>query len=838
MTKRSALLLVALVAAAPSYGQAVGKQTTLLHSNWEFRQRGGDSAEWHPGQVPGCVHLDLLRNKLIPDPFYRDNEAKLQWIEKADWEYRGTIQASDELLKHRHIELVFEGLDTYSEVSLNGTLVLTADNMFREWRVDVKQYLKPGANSLEIFFPSPIKAAAKVAATDKWREKTHTDEKTYIRKAAYEYGWDWGPRFVTSGIWRPVKLEAWDDARISDFHIRQRDVTAEVAHLVAEVEVTAAGDVAAEVTLETARAGKKSQRAELHAGVNHIDLPLEIVKPDLWYPAGYGTQPIYEFHARLKAGASQDEAVARTGLRSVVLRRDLDKWGRSFEFVINGIPVFGKGADVIPFDSFPTRVSTEQYRQVLQSAVDANMNMIRHWGGGYYETDEFYDMCDRLGIMIWQDFMFGNDWQPGTYPFKQSLAAEAEDQVRRLRNHPSIVIWCGNNETEGAFAWRGGTKLPAEVSRRMWEDYLTVFSGILPRVVERLMPETPYWPSSPSADYEEVSDAYQSGDMHDWSVWHGRVLFRDYEKHNPRFMTEYGFQSFPEMRTVESFTVPEDRTGITTPVMLAHQKNTAGNAIIHQYLLRDYPEPRDFAAFLYASQVLQAEGIKVGAEHLRRNRPRTMGSIYWQLNDCWPVASWSSLDYYGRWKALQYYARRFYNDLLVSPHQENGAVAVYVVSDRTALVKAELRVRIMNVDGATLSDKSQSIQVAPLSSEVYLQFPFPKEADPSRSFVAADLIVAGKTVSSNLLFVAPTKDVRLPPAQIKTELEGTRLRLSSPVLARSVWVSFGSLEATPSDNYFDLLPGQPVEMTITGGAGADDLRKNLKVMSLVDAFGT
>jgi beta-mannosidase len=371
----------------------------------------------------------------------------------------------------------------------------------------------------------------------------------------------------------------------------------------------------------------------------------------------------------------------------------------------------------------------------------------------------------------------------------------------------------------------------------MWEDYLTVFSGILPRVVERLTPETPYWPSSPSADYEEISEAYQSGDMHDWSVWHGRVPFRDYEKHNPRFMTEYGFQSFPEMRTVESFTVPEDRTGITTPVMLAHQKNTAGNAIIHQYLLRDYPEPRDFAAFLYASQVLQAEGIKVGAEHLRRNRPRTMGSIYWQLNDCWPVASWSSLDYYGRWKALQYYARRFYNDLLVSPHEENGVVAVYVVSDRTAPAEAELRVRLLSVDGATLSDKSQPIQVPPLSSAVYAQAPFPKGADPNRTFIAADLIVAGKTVSSNLLFLSPTKDVRLPPATIETELNGTSLRLSSPVLARSVYVSFGDLDAKPSDNYFDLLPGQPVQIAIVGAASADELRKNLKVMSLVDAFG-
>jgi len=847
----AAILLPVLMFAVPCYGETVAKQTTPLHANWEFRQRvenhGAQEAEWRPAQVPGCVHLDLLRNKLIPDPFYRDNEAKLQWIENADWEYRRSIQASGELLGRRNIDLVFEGLDAYAEVYLNGKLVLTADNMFREWRVDVKPFLKEGANSLVVLFPSPIKAAAKVASTDKWRDKTGTEEKTYVRKAAFEYGWDWGPRFVTSGIWRPVRLEAWDDARISGVHIRQRDVTAQVAHLTVEVEVTAASGLAAEVALACQHAGSAielSRKVDLHAGVNRIDLPVEIGKPDLWYPAGYGAQPIYEVHARLKTGeAIADEASARTGLRSVVLRRDPDQWGRSFEFAINGVPVFGKGADVIPFDSFPTRVTTEQYRQVLQSAVDANMNMIRNWGGGYYESDEFYDMCDRLGIMIWQDFMFGNDWQPGTYAFKQNVAAEAEDQLRRLRDHPSIVVWCGNNETESAFTWKERNQKPSEVGRRMWEDYLTVFSGILPRAVERLTPETPYWPSSPSADYEEISPEYQSGDMHDWSVWHGRVTFREYEKHFPRFMTEYGFQSFPEMRTVEAFTLPEDRTGITTAVMLAHQKNAAGNAVIHDYLLRDYSEPRDFAAFLYVSQVLQAEGIKVGAEHLRRQRPRTMGSIFWQLNDCWPVASWSSVDYYGRWKALQYYARRFYNDLLVSPHEENGAVAVYVVSDRTAPVTAELRVRLMSVDGATLNEKTETVQVPALSSKAYFELPraeFTKGADPSRSFVAADLTVGGKQVSSNLLLLAPTKDVRLPKAEIKSDLSGAggqyRLRLSSPVLARSVWISFGDLEAKPSDNYFDLLPGQQADISVTTAASAEELRKNLKVMSLVDAF--
>ena len=826
---------------------AIQRHEVALNSGWEFRQL--DTGEWRPAQVPGDVHLDLLRNKLIPDPFYRDNEAKLQWIEDADWEYRTTIQAAPDVMSRKNIELVFEGLDAYAKVYLNDQLVLTADNMFREWRVNVKPMLKAGANQLHIVFPSPIKAAAEIAATDKWREQTHTAEKTYIRKAAYEYGWDWGPRFVTSGVWRPAKLEVWDVARISNLHIAQLDVTATVAHLVAQVEVTASEDGSGKVVVDCMQAGKKlevSRNVALHAGVNHVNFPIDIDKPQLWYPAGYGAQPLYQFNAQLSAGnRAEDQSSTRTGLRSIVLRRELDKWGRSFEFLVNGIPVFGKGADVIPFDSFPSRVTTEDYRRILKSARDANMNMIRHWGGGYYETDEFYSLCDELGIMVWQDFMFGNDWQPGPYAWKQNVELEAEYQVRRLRDHPSIIIWCGNNETEEAFKWNGREQVSPQARLQMWQDYLTVFSGILNRVASRLAPETPYWPSSPSSDYEETSPEFQSGDYHDWSVWHGRVPFSEYEKHFPRFVTEYGFQSFPEMRTVEAFTAPEDRTSIFTPVMLAHQKNNEGNSIIHDYMLRYYSEPKDFASFLYASQVLQAEGIKIGAEHWRRNRPRSMGSIYWQLNDCWPVASWASIDYYARWKALQYYARRFYNDLLVSPHEEDGNVAVYLVSDRTTPTSASLKVRLMAFDGTVLTEKTQEIDVPALSSKVYMQLPISeflllKGFDPSTTFITTELSVDNKAVSSNLLFLVPAKEQQLPQPKITNELSQAgsayRLRLTSDVLARDVYMSFGNLDATYSDNYVNILPGQTVEIEIKSPSTLDQLRSALKIVSLTDAF--
>ncbi len=846
-------LFAPLAFTAPAVVGAAEKQAIPLTAGWEFRQiqpaDGSAPTAWHPARVPGDVHLDLLRSGLIPDPFYRDNEAKLQWIENAAWEYRETFSLSADVLRRRHLDLVFDGLDAACSVDLNGHSVLTADNMFRVWRVDAKPFLQAGDNLLTVTFPSPIEATEKAAAGDPWRTRIGTAAKTYVRKAAYEYGWDWGPRFVTSGIWLPVRLEAWDDARISDLHIRPRDVSAEVAHVDAGVEITTAIDTTAEVKLTYGHGSWNAGqiwRGTLHPGVNHVDLPVEIARPELWWPAGEGGQPLYTFTAVLTVdGGIADEQQVRTGLRSLELRRRPDQWGRSFEFVVNGAPVFAKGANVIPFDSFPSRVTEARLRHVLASAREANMNMVRVWGGGYYESDAFYAICDELGIMVWQDCMFGNDWQPGLYDFKLNVAQEIRDQVRRLRNHPCIVLWCGNNETEAAFNWAVHSRTIEPAAQiQMWKDYLTLFYGVIGETVGKLDPEVPYWSSSPTADFEEQTDTYRTGDAHDWSVWHGRVPFSDYERHHFRFVSEYGFQSFPGMRTIEAFTAPEDRTGILTPVMLAHQKNQQGNSIIHDYLLKYYREPKDFASFLYVSQVLQAEGIKVGAEHWRRQRPETMGSLFWQLNDCWPVASWSSIDYFGRWKALQYYARRFYAPVLVSPHVEDGAVAVYVVSDRRQPFAGRLRVRVLSLTGAKLDETDEDVQVPGGSSQVCLRLPLAalraKGIDFATAFVAADLTADGNTLSSNLIYLVPTHDIHLPAATIAADLEaapgGARLRLQSSVLARSVRITFDRLDVTPSDDFFDLLPNEPVTVTIAGQAGLDDLRRKLKVESLVDAF--
>ena len=857
------LACTAILPPARALAELQHREQLPLNQPWELRQLPDDGmAEsqdakpprieggWLPATVPGDVHLDLLHSGKIPAPFYRDNESKLQWIEKAGWQYRTTINATKDVLGRDHVELVFEGLDTSCTVFLNGKSIASPDNMFREWRIDVKSVLHAGGNELDIVFPAPMKAAEAVAEKDPWHSRTHTDPKGYIRKAVYEFGWDWGPRFATSGVYRPAYLEVWDNDRIKDIFVEQESISTASADLDVHVDILASRQATATVDVSYGfgdeTASHEGREVVLAPGENRISFPIAISNPRLWYPSGYGDQPIYHFYTTVKEeGHVLDARDTKTGLRSVVLRRELDKWGRSFEFVVNGIPIFAKGADVIPFDSFPNRVTEEKYRSILQSAKDANMNMVRLWGGGYYETDQFYDLCDELGLMVWHDLMFGNNWQPGTYEFKQDIQQEAEYQMTRLRNHPSIVLWSGNNETELLRDWNGNGQLPPEVHEHIWQDYLTEFSGGLAVTAARVDPQTPYWPSSPSADYEELSDTYQSGDNHDWSVWHQDADFSEYEKRPWRFVSEYGFQSFPEMKTIESFTLAEDRQDIFTPVMLVHQKNLEGNKIIATYMSRYFGKPKDFASFLYASQVLQAEGVKVGAESFRRKRPETMGSIFWQLNDCWPVASWASIDYYGRWKALQYYARRFYAPVLVSPHFEGGTLSVYIVSDKVEAQEGQLRLRIMDFDGKVIKETSQTVNVAPLASKIYQQITMTDllsrgHLDMSQVVGAADLTIGGKEVSSNVAFFVPSKQIHLLPASVSSEIrqagDGFNVVLRSPVLARSVYLSFGEADVKFSDNYVNLLPNEPLTIHISGNATLDELKSELKVISLIDAF--
>lgn len=871
---RGLALMLALGLALPAWAAPPSTQT--LDSHWQVRLVPGQSAQatahpkaaqWLPAQVPGTVQTDLIAAGLTPDPFYRDNEGTIQWVGLSDWQYQTRFQVDAATLARGHVELVFDGLDTLAEVSLNGRRILEADNMFRRWRVDVKPLLKRGDNLLEVKLYSPIKKiqpwlAAQPYALPGAYDSAFGDEpvarhsSTYVRKAPYHFGWDWGPRIVTAGIWKDVKLEAWDAARVDELHVAQQRVDADAAQLEAQITLEAGRGGPLQVELQVLdpdgrEVARLSEQRHVDPGRNRIDLPLRIAQPRRWFPAGYGAQDRYRFVARVRdAGGDTQRIEQFAGLRTVELRREQDRWGKGMAIVVNGIPVFAKGANLIPLDSFPTRATEATMRRTLQDARDANMNMLRMWGGGHYQDPRFYEIADELGIMIWQDFMFGGAIPPYDVAFRENTRREAVEQVRRLRDHPSIVLWCGNNEVQTGWENWGDRvtfkqSLDPEERSRIERGMTTLFGSVLRGAVEQYSPGTPYWATSPGTDFDGAADQENDGDMHYWKVWGGPALpVSEYMGVTPRFMSEYGLQSFPDMRTVRAFAADGDLQP-ESPVMRAHQKFDKGNGNqrLLLYIRREFGEPKDFESFVYLSQLMQAEGIAIAAEHLRASRPQSMGSLYWQLNDVWPGASWSSVDYYGRWKALHFHARRFYAPELVAALRRDGTTTVSLVSDRTTPLAARWRVRVLDVDGRPLSSRTLPAQLAPLSSTPVARYgdaELLKGADPARTFAVFELLDGERVLSRQSVFFDAAKRLALPRAQIDSrwqpEGDGYALTLSSPVLAREVWLSFGDHDVQLSDNAFDLLPGEPLTVHVRSAAGLETLQAALQLRDLASTL--
>jgi beta-mannosidase len=810
-----------------------------LNGAWEFRQAG--QTDWRPAEVPGTVHQDLLRNGLIPDPFYRDNELKVQWVENADWEYRTKFDVVPVIAGKSHIDLVFDGLDTFAAVFVNGQKVAETDNMFRLWRFDVKPLIKAGSNEVRIVFDSPVRREKMLEQKLSYKVP---GEAPHARKAPYSFGWDWGPRLATSGIWRAVSLEAWDQARITDLDIQQ--------------DFSKKGEVTLKVTTEVLadRALKADLQVSLDGGKPSVTLPLTMPKgtsrhqalvkiknPKLWWPAGMGEQNLYVVHAGLLQGGYLVGHVARRiGLRTMELVQDKDAWGHSFYFRVNGVPFFAKGGNWIPADSFLPRVSRDRYEQLLKSCQNAFMNMLRVWGGGAYESEDFYDLCDELGLVVWQEFMFACQMVPGDAAFQDNVRAEAEDVIRSLRHHASIALWCGNNECEeGWFFWGWKDTLPPTV----WDDYQKIFEGILPQAVQKFDPGRPYWPSSPHT-LNKTGDprSEESGDMHYWGVWHGQEPFEVYQKHNHRFYSEFGFQSFPLLESVKTYALPED-WNIASPVMEQHQKNTEGNRLIMLYMLDWFRLPKDFESLLWTSQVLQAEGMKIAVEHYRSQMPRIMGALYWQIEDCWPVASWAGLDYSGTWKALQYYARRFYNPMLITAIPRGDKLVVNAVSDHRGAKSAEFRWSVRTYGGEVIAEKTQAVSVEPGTSTVLLEAPL-EELKKGRSedeiYFACELVNGDKVYSSNIYHFSRLKRVNLPDPQITTSVTvdccAPVVELRSKNFAKDVTLAAPGCPGRFEDNFFDMLPGRvyKVRFLPAEGANLDLLKSKLRLRSLKDSY--
>lgn len=831
-------------------GASAQSQTYVLDKGWEFSQAG--SNEWMSARVPGTVHQDLLDHGRLPDPFYGMNEQKVQWVEKEDWLYRTVFTVTADQLKSDAAWLTFEGLDTYADVYLNGSLLLKADNMFVGHKLAVKDVLREGENRLMIRFRSPVEETAPQWDTDGFNypaDNDHSEKRmsVYTRKAPYSYGWDWGIRLATSGIWRPVKLTFCNGAVIDDFFVRQQEVTEQVAKVDNQLEINNVTSTSKEAQVKVVyaygeQADTLTRTVVLQPGKNSLSMPAWIEKPHLWMPNGWGDPALYTFTATVsvdgKEVASREEAI---GLRSIRVVMEDDKDGKSFYFEVNGKPMFAKGSNYIPGDALLPNMTGERYARLFEDIRAANMNMVRVWGGGIYEDDRFYEEADRNGILVWQDFIFACTTYPHDPTFLKRVSEEAVYNMRRLRNHASLAMWCGNNEIyEGMRYWGWKDKYSPVVWKEMTEGYDVLFRQLLPELVAANDPGRFYMHGSPYEANWGRPESWKIADSHNWGTWYGQKPFESLDTEIPRFMSEYGFQAFPEMKTIRMFASPEDYE-LESPVMNAHQKASIGNFLIKKTMALYYKVPEKFEDLIYAGLILQGQGMRHGIEAHRRHRPYCMGSLPWQLNDSWPVVSWSSIDYYGNWKAMHYQIRRAFAPVLVDAIKEGNNLSYYIMSDRLTDEELTLNLELMDFNGKVYRKQKVDGLLPANTSKLFYQEPVEQALagrDSATTFM--HMVVKskkGEVLSDEIYYFAHPKDQLLPKTplqwQVKQKKGYCEVTVKADKLARDIFIEVPVQGVRFSDNFFDLLPGQKKKVIITSpdGKSLDHLQVTVHQLS-------
>jgi len=821
---------------------------SLAGNSWQFRN-ATERSSWKAAIVPGCVHRDLIRSKQIPDPFWGANENGLQWIEERVWEYRRTFSVPSTFLDEEVNELVADGLDTVATVVLNGHEIARTENMFLGYRWDVKSRLRSGKNELLIRFHSAMDYI-RTHRTDHHPKEFNDPigRSQVIRKEQCQFGWDWGPRFVTAGIWQDLRLEGWSGNRLEHIRVTQDHRKEGMVRLQLAAEL-ARPDPTAEL------AWKLTLNAAVVAEGNGSQIVVD--RPELWWPSGHGAQPLYDLTVMVTStgGAAIGTWSKKIGLRTIMLDRHADQWGESFQFKVNGRALFAKGANWIPAHSFVAGLTRADYERDLSSAVRANMNMIRVWGGGIYETEEFYDICDEQGLLVWQDFMFACARYPADELFLASVKAEAIFQVRRLRHRASLALWAGNNEI-----WAlNFTEIEAE--KNFQAEYDAIFHRTLPEVVAAEDAVTPYWPSSPWRGDREHSHAAGEarGDTHFWDVWHSRMPVKDYEKYAFRFVSEFGMQSYSSPETNATFASASDNN-VFGATMENHQKNRGGNQVILDYVSRRYRFPKGQNELIYLSQLNQAYCMQTGIEHWRRNMPRSMGALYWQLNDCWPVASWSSIEFTGRWRALQHVARRIFAPALVTayvPGDETtiignyrrttvGDVHLYTVYDAPEAKRGVLRWDLFHLDGRVLKNGTRKVSLVYGESLRQLTLdaaPWIEKYGRDHIYLRIALDVEGVRMSEETVFLTPPRFLLLPKAKTKVDVKLTlpthaTLTFTSNAFQHRFAFDVSGLARHTSDNFFELYPGEKKTVTVelARKTTASQLKRAITFRSLVDTY--
>ncbi|MFN8207662.1 MAG: glycoside hydrolase family 2 protein [Bacteroidales bacterium] len=795
-----------------------------ITGSWKFRKQG--DSDWMPATIPGSVHTDLMANGMIQDPFYRINFMDNQWIEESGWEYETEFHISEDQLESENIELVFEGLDTYADIRLNGEFILRSNNMFHPWIREVKNSLVIGKNILQVQF-SPCTVVAEEnyqSAGFEYPANNDTGKKKvspHIRRSPYTFGWDWCPRMVGCGIWKKVYLRTWNTAIIESVHLRTIEVTGESARLSVQVEIKSNFRGRGFIAVWQDQTLLGGLETKLKKGIQNVDTVLEIQEPRLWWPNGLGKANLYQLRVTLEnEDVHLDTREVRTGIRTLELVQEDDETGQSFYFKLNGIPVFMKGANLVPLDYFPHRATEGQYKELILAASQAHFNMLRVWGGGFYEQDILYDLCDEQGILVWQDFMFACSMYPAHPAFLNLVTEEAVFQIKRLRNHSCLALWCGNNEVlEGFHLWGWKEKLGSLHAERAFDDYRKLFHELLPRLVHTFDPGRAYHSSSPSAGNTEPPGKTK-GDFHYWDPIKSDLPLTAYQSSAGRFVSEYGFKGYPEPASLNAFTLPSDHQ-LKGEVMEAHQGWPGGAEMVERIMQKEMPVPGNFEEFSRYSQILQAKAIRLAIESHRLAKPTCMGSLVWQFNDCWPAASWSAIDYYGRRKALHYQLVNSFAPVLLVVQPDKKHLRIFVVSDLLESFKADLIIELLDFSGVQKRRKEKKIEIAPDSAtEIFSEkmLDWMRDIDPAAVVLRIRLQEKKRVHSEIFYYFRSDKKLALPvpglSVQVKEKGNVYILLLKTELHARGVFLSHTE-PGTFSDNAFDLAAGQTKEIVFS-----------------------